>query len=384
VCLQRTMGKRTKLREAQKCASEQALAARLHQHGRRKAPAFIASYGQFSPEYRARLEAYRALALRAPEQWRCKLRVRCPDLRFLELVKFTFARFPVPKHLESVWLEPLDVTARADTAEPDFRRWYIAAAQGGSLYREYTHRLLSRAETHGFLSAPSAVKSARRALWYAVARAQGDEAAALRVARTKLVMFPLSPFWKDVARYFARNQTSILEMNDLVDFIQAATAADPAFSLNGRTLQALRQRMLEWHAWLRRGEQVGCERWAGSTIPNSTHEINGAIWRFKQIKNGQRLFEEGERMHHCVASYKRACIEGALSIWSLTCERNGRLHRCLTLEVDATGVVVQARGFANRRASAEELAVIADWAAEQGLRCSTWLRDDAFDNAAVA
>jgi hypothetical protein len=378
------MGKRTKLREAQKRASEQALAARLHQHGRRKAPGFITTYGEFSPHYLARLEPYRALALRAPEQWRCKLRARCPDLRFLELVKFTFARFPVPKHLESVWLEPPDVALHADTAEPDFRRWYIAAAQGGSLYREYTHRLLSRAETHSFLNAPSKVKSARHALWYAVARAQGDGAAALRVARTKLVVFPLSHFWKDVARYFARNQISILEMNDLVDFIRAAKVADPAFNLNGRTLQALRRRMLEWHAWLRKGEQVGCQRWAGSTIPNSTREFNGAIWRFKQIKREERLFEEGERMRHCVAAYKRACIEGALSIWSLTLERNGRLHRCLTLEVDATGVVVQARGLANRRASAEELAVIAEWAAEQGLTCSTWLRDDAIDDEAAA
>jgi hypothetical protein len=72
-----------------------------------------------------------------------------------------------------------------------------------------------------------------------------------------------------------------------------------------------------------------------------------------------------------------------LSIWSLTCEREGRRRRCLTLEVSADGVVMQARGFANRQASAEELALIKRWAAEHGLTCINWLRVDEQANRAA-
>jgi PcfJ-like protein len=377
------MGKRTKLREAQKFACEQALATRLHQHGRRSAPAFIDSWDGFPLEYMEKIEAYRAFALRPPEAWRCKLRVRSPELRFLELVKFTFARFTVPRHLEKAWLEPLDFVIGVRPPAPDFKHWYIAVAQGGSVYREDAYIWLSRAETHHFLKAPADVKSAQHALWYAIARAQGSEPAAQRIARTKLVDLPLSGFWKDVARYFARHETSILEMNDLVDFFEAERGADCAFSLSGRTLAALRRRMLSWHDWLRNGATVGRERWQGARLPNTSYEIDGVIWRFKQIKNGQRLFEEGERMHHCVSTYQAACAGGVLSIWSLTCEREGRLRRCLTLEVSAEGLVVQARGFANRQASTEEFALIKRWAAEHGLTCINWLRVDEQANRAA-
>lgn len=73
-CLEEiSMGKKIKLREARRCAAEEALLGRLRGHSRVKAgPAFIASFGEFAPFYRAKIEAYRGFALRAPEQWRSR------------------------------------------------------------------------------------------------------------------------------------------------------------------------------------------------------------------------------------------------------------------------------------------------------------------------
>src|SRR3954471_21636843 len=99
------MGKKTRLREAQKRAVEHAMAARLRERsGSKNRPGFIETYCDFPPLYRERIERYRELALRAPESWRCGLRVRSPEQRFLDLVRHTFAAYPVPRHLESAWL----------------------------------------------------------------------------------------------------------------------------------------------------------------------------------------------------------------------------------------------------------------------------------------
>src|SRR6202044_3125218 len=105
----------------------------------------------FESGFRSKIEAYRAFALRAPEDWRCALRVRSPELRFLDLVRFTFARYPVAAHLETAWIDdpgaaprnPLLLYAQGENETPDLKVWYIAAAQGRSLHRDAAHRYLS-------------------------------------------------------------------------------------------------------------------------------------------------------------------------------------------------------------------------------------------------
>jgi hypothetical protein len=146
------MGKRIKLREAHRRAAEQAIAARLRAHSRPDhGPAFITTYGDFPAAYRQRIEPYRDLALRAPEDWCCQLRCRAPEKRFLELVAFSFARYPVADHLTAAWLaqpgEGEELARALRVAEagdaPDLRRWFIIAAQGRSLHKEATHTYLS-------------------------------------------------------------------------------------------------------------------------------------------------------------------------------------------------------------------------------------------------
>ena len=393
------MGKKIRLREAQRREAEHAIAARLRAHSEtRTGPAFIGCYAEFAPDYRSKIEAYRDFALRPPEAWRCRLRIRSPERRFLELVQFTFAKYPVVHHLENAWIaatppveDRLRMPGQGDEGEavPDFRRWYIAVAQGRFLYREAAHRYLSRLETHHFVNAPPELTSTPAAFCYALARGQtADATIALRIARTRLADFPvLPPFWKEVARFFAHNPTSIPEMNDLVDFLAAAQREDPGFSLKGRTLPALRRRLAEWRR-LRRAIARG-EAWLGHKLGDVKYETGSgcerAIWRFRQIKTARDLVLEGERMRHCVATYQSWCVAGEASIWSLTCEfpdgsrpdasrpdasrPDGSRHNGATIELRRDGTIKQCRGFANRSLNAAEVEMVRRWATAFGLRC---------------
>lgn len=381
------MGKRNRAKERGRETARDRLAAVLQEHtchcdDRRPA----ACYDDIDPADRAAIESYRAFWVRAPETWRCRVKSRRPEKRFVDLVSFVFARYRAPVHLENVWINGFDgdFVDRLRTPTRDFRRegadlrqWYVLTAQGRSLYREAAHPYLSRAETHHFVSAPAVVTCARSAFWYAIVAAQaaGDTHLALRIARTKLRDLPIgSSFWREVARYFAKNQLSIAEMDDLIDFFAAAREENESFSLKGRGVPALQRRMEEWHRALRKRDAICGGAWAGRPIPDVEYTAGSkerrAIWRFSQIKTGNALFREGQRMRHCVASYKSLCLRGEVSIWSLTCEYPlGIVNKGVTIEVRRDGAIVQCRGFANRLPYANEVSVLKRWADEYGLAC---------------
>jgi len=384
------MGKRNRLREDQRREAERRVCAVLEASSRVDArPGAPERLADFKPEYREKIAMLRGYALRAPEDWRCRIKSRSHERRFIDLVRFTFARYRVAEHLERTWLEDIDddfvdkitpperpATLARRTDAPDLRRWYVVAAQGSSLYRFAARFYLSKQETHHFLTAPPDVGSARRAFWYAVARAQCDRAdVALKVARCKVASYSIaSTFWKDVARFFARHPLSIAGMDDLVDFLFTAKREDEAFTLKGRTLESLTRRMEEWHRVLRRNSAVGGGAWVGSPLPDveseSGRDAKRAIWRIRQLKTGDELFREGMRMRHCVAGYKPMCMAGHISIWSMACEFPiGTVNKGVTMEVTKDGRIVQCRGFANRLPYGNEVMTAKRWAREHAL---TW------------
>jgi len=196
------MGKRNKIREAQKRAEQQALSQLLRTRIDVR-PGFISSFAEFDPPYRARIELYRRFAIRAPEDWKSSVRARSQELRFLDLVRFVFAQYPAARHLEMAWTEEpaLDANdiapgcAAFEQGRPDRCYWYILAAQGKSLHREGLQYTISKRETHYFLNAPAAIVSTTRAFWYAVAMAANEDAeVAQRISRTRLADYPVA--WK--------------------------------------------------------------------------------------------------------------------------------------------------------------------------------------------
>jgi hypothetical protein len=384
------MGKRNKLRQARRQQAQSNVSAVLAAHSKRNSgPAAAITYCELAPEHRAKIEAWRAFALRPPEAWRCRIKSRSPERRFIDAVRFTFARYPVPAHLEQTWIrdveddfvdDPRMLSARGAARRgsapprPDFTRWYIIATQGGSLHKQAAHPYMSKLEAHYFLHTSNQL-STQQAFWYATARALSDEHAAHRIAYTKLLDYSVaSTFWREAARFFARNPMTIAEMDDLIDFLQVAKQENDGFSLKGRTLAALRRRMQDWHRALQKQQAICGGSWPGSALPDLEYRAgrddNTAIWRFRQIKTGNDLFHEGQRMHHCVASYKERCISGEVSIWSLACEYpRGHVNKGVTIELRKGGLIMQCRGFANRRPHTNELTMVKRWAQEHGLNC---------------
>jgi hypothetical protein len=385
------MGKKIRAREARRFQDDNVAWAVLKSHSQLEKRCAhtraTACFDDFSNDYRRKVDALRSYALRSSTDWRCRIKSKSEEKRFLELVRFCFTRYRVPAHLEQVWIADVDddfvdkvtVPDPADmrrAGSPDLRRWYLIAAQGGSLYKQEAHPYLSKQETHYFLTAPAEIVSVRQAFWYAVARAQSDgKNAALKVSQSRLVNYSVaSSWWKEVARFCARNPTTIHEISDFTDFLFFAKQEDAAFTLKGRTLATLRRRMADWHRALRRSQSIGGGAWAGCGLPDAEYRTgkdhHQAIWRFRQIKTGHELFCEGQRMHHCVATYKFACMQGHISIWSLASEYPiGRHNRGVTIEVTKDGRIVQCRGFANRLPYGNEVTMAKRWANEHGL---TW------------
>jgi hypothetical protein len=385
------MGKRNKRREARRRAADRAVCALLKAHSKHNwRPQVAERFEHFKPDYRARIDALRMCALRAPEDWRCRIKSRDEDRRFIDLVRFSFARYAVPPHLENAWIadcgddfadrtEPLGADAAARSRE-NLRSWHVTAAQGGSLYKLHTAAYLSKGETHHFVTAPAEVARSQQALWYAVARAQTDRKKdALRLAASNLRNYSVaSSWWKEVARFLARamahHPLPLHDINDLIDYLRVLKAEEPAATLKGRTLAGLRRRQEEWHRALRKSASVCGGSWPGRPIPDvdysSGRDEKKAVWRFRQIKTGNDLFREGQRMRHCVASYKFLCSNGTVSIWSLTSEFPAGVHnRGVTIEVHKDGTIVQCRGFCNRLPYGNEVTMVKRWAREHGL---TW------------
>ena len=384
------MGKRIRAREAQRRRDDNVVRAVLKSHSEKVGPRTRAyapdCFDEFDYQYRKKVDALRGYTLRPPTDWRCRIKSKSEEKRFLDLVRFSFARYRVPAHLEHVWIDddfggptmPDPVTARG-VEGPDLLRWYLVAAQGGSLYKQEAHPWLSKQECHHFLNAPADVSYVRRAMWYAIARAQSDrKAAALNVAHSRIGCYPIAwSWWKEVARFFARNPTTVDEIDDLADFLFVAKQEDAVFTLKGRTLATLRRRMEDWHRALRKSQAIGGGAWAGSPLPDIDYEVgkahHRAIWRFRQIKTGNDLYQEGQQMHHCVSTYKGRCMSGDISIWSLSYEFPiGRAHRGVTMEVRSDGMIAQCRGFANRLPYPNEVAMVKRWARDYDLTWKNW------------
>jgi hypothetical protein len=379
------MGKKLKSREARRRDVDRAICAVLEAHSKHNVGLrAVERYDHFKAEYHDKIKALRGYALRAPEDWRCRIKSRSEERRFIDLMRFSFARYRVAAHLENAWIDEFtdDLVDRVGELpytpaahRVDLRRWYLVAAQGGSLYKQHTSAHLTKLETHHFLAAPEEVTSSQQALWYAVARAQTERCEiARRIGQSQLVRHSIaSTWWREVARFFARNPVPLHEMNDLIDYLRVAKAENAGLSLKGRSLHVLQRRREEWHRALRKHNAIGGGSWAGRPIPDVDYEAGSekkkAVWRFRQIKTGNELFREGQRMHHCVASYKLLCMNEQVSIWSLTTEfPPGHINRGVTIEVRKDGAIVQCRGFANRLPYGNEVAAVKRWANEHGLR----------------
>jgi len=318
--------------------------------------------------------------IRSKESFSLKTKSKDRDKQRLEFVRHAFHRYYVPAFMLNAWETPprpqpqhryqFGIPQRLNygfATKIDYRFWYVCIATGGSFYKEYGNQLFTKKECHLFLTCKHEIKI-DEAIVYAIAFAEcNNTGKALRIAKSKINAFGLTnEFWREVIRFFARQEPKSKEqLDDIIDYIVYKKREDADFTIigKGHTLESLCNKVEEWHHDLRRLKAIGEGNWDGINVKDSEYVQKDGIWKFTQIKSAKDLQREGNAMRHCVLSYKRDCIEGRCSIWSLTFNDN----RKLTIEVKGH-YVAQIRGLANRMARPDEKSIISRWASSSGFR----------------
>lgn len=352
--------------------------------------AFLDRFTQSSKELEAKLSApiphvsedfkeFEGFFVRDKESFQPKTKSKNRDKQRWEFVRHVFHVYPVPAFMFNAWETPKNykITDAQKfgskfnfATKLDYRLWYICIATGGSFYKEYGHSLFTKKESHSFLNCKHNL-TIDQAIVYAIAYTESsDLGKALRIAKSKINTFKLTDFWKEVIKFFARqNPQSVEEIDDILDYILYKQREDPAFTIigKGHTLSSLNKKVEQWHQDLRRLKKIGEYFWEGIPVQDReyTHKNrDGSVdsWKFTQIKSATDLQKEGNAMRHCVLGYRHYCVSGETSIWSLTFNGN----RKLTIEVNKGRSVVQVRGLANRVARPNEKEVVKRWARDSG------------------
>jgi hypothetical protein len=324
----------------------------------------------------ALISGYAEYAIRPLEIFEARTRSLNPQTRTRELLRYAFNQYSPPTFLYAAW----ETDTRKDYkylfgVPEEYRLWYLALAQGKSLYKECSLGLLSKKETFYF-STCSLPVSIPEAIWYSVIRAMGEGVAsplARKIASTKLSSQPVNEFWRGVARWFVKYAPRVHQMNDLLDYITTRHREHPEWHLKDQTLSGLEKAMRSWHRDLSRTSSMVHLKWEGLALPDLVLERlekgEKVTWSFHQITTGKELAEEGNRQHHCVSSYAQRCATGTCSIWSVRQKDYfGTESRVLTVEVDRGGNIGQIRGYANRLARPVELSILKSFAAKNGFR----------------
>jgi hypothetical protein len=338
---------------------------------------------------------FESCVLRDAEAWKPQMKTRDAARLRLAAARHLFARYPVAEHLEQIWIDAAGLGADEIRLR---KRWYIVAAGGGSLYRAGADAWLSRKEVHAFLNPPGRL-GFEQAFVQAIARSYTDDPGiALRIAHCRIAQTPRTRFgfWREVVRFFCAHPTSIEEMDDIRDYLEARYRRDRTFSLKGRTLASLGRLMREWHRDLEAIARIEAARrradaarnrargaapasdassgnWPGAAIadwswsPSSKAGAKREAYMVAQLRTAADLVAETRAMRHCVASYATKCIAGHASIWSLRRREAGETQRLLTIELDRQHRAVQVRGFANRAPHTEERKILERWAKARGI-----------------
>lgn len=328
-----------------------------------------------------KLNAYSHLFIRDPKDCPSP-KSRDPNKRLVRLVRHVFNKYPVPNFFYDIWTGPRANTLPLIPGHVShasrvvfFEQCYLCVAQGGSLYKEHLRSYMTKSEVHRFLTAPCG--SLAEAAWFSIPSSIKEvrPGLAITIARTKIQQRFIDPFWTGVARWIVLNpppKNSVAELNDVIDYIISRKQENTDYQLKG-TYKSIEKRTLNWHRDLARMKNNGGGSWHGHPLYDSEYTTGKdetlVNWKLRQIKTGNELALEGNKMRHCVAGYKSSCVAGQTSIWSLT--RNNT--RVLTIELHNDGSIYQARGLANRKARPEELSVLRVWAKNNGLYLGSYL-----------
>ena len=324
------------------------------------------------------LEACREL-IRHQKAWirpvtALKVKPGTPDQHFAALTRHLFlknadrGKAGIPAFMDRVWFS-------ADTRGQEV---FIKIGAGKDV-RELgvPFSVLTKRMVHEFMTAdPAIVLTSEHAIRWAEIHVIGrhrlrseNKALVEAVLETRLASdFRDTLFWRNVLRFIIRHDVSPHLVPEVIDYIwyRRYEEDDQNFSLRGRTAASLLRLVEAWHLEMQKPTRLPERSWDPVDIRDTRIQFKDKRYLFQQILSTTDLAEEGRTLRHCVVSYAEDCYEGRISIWSMTEEETGK--KVLTIELSIPEKIIrQVRGFGNRRATDDELAVIRQWAAAEKL-----------------
>ncbi|WP_197998602.1 PcfJ domain-containing protein [Gimesia aquarii] len=328
--------------------------------------------------------------IRPIEKW--KPQTNNAHQMFASLLRHLFAKYEVPRFLDSVWFLKPSKEARL------MQKWYLNAGRGiripiSEFPIPYTRKML-----HQFLQAPHRLNIYQAIRYGQIKNMGGSEQQIDAMLATRLGRsFEDESFWVTVIRWFiAHPMLDPAKYESIMEYIQYHRFGShansqvqeerdqhppllPNFTIRDRRPETLLDAVEDWHREieLRKEDKYLTGVWNPSTIDEfemyeGSDESNILVcWTIHELLDADSLYFEGQTLNHCVSSYAARCEQGSCSIWSLECETFDGRMKVLTIEVaNSTKSICEVRGKSNRDATAYENQILKRWANQAGLNFS--------------
>lgn len=299
--------------------------------------------------------------------------------QFESLVMHLLATHPVPRFMMGVWFE--EPSPQAGEHQKLFRH----LARGNSIRGAKLPIAFTRPMARWFERAPEHF-TVEQALRWSQVRAWGGEAPlAAAIARTRLgSTFADEERWSRVLQYWINRPPRDMELIDaIVEYLHSHPRCwDRALFqvARGQGCSPIEREVRHWLKQQPGQARTKASAWPGAGI-SGLHAILGSgdawsfrFWSIRELTTSTELAEEGQAMHHCVASYAQRCAQRHTSIWSLRRLGLMGVERVLTIEVDLPRrTVVTALGPFNALPDRDSMQIVSHWAREQNLQMVAWL-----------
>lgn len=290
-----------------------------------------------------------------------------------------FEKWSVPSWLDDVWTTPV----------PEFQKWFIHLGAGRNLSTAPSLSFpITKRMAHFAVNAPRGLTPVQSLRWGQCRGLDIPEELAAEICQSRLAgALPEPEFWRSVLGWFAVHPEIYGHVQEIVDYLFAMRIGDfvvppmPNYSMRGRTPDRLLADSREWHRQFQRRHRrraLVADRWRTCGIPGFMPTLAEPVapgatrpepeWVIEEILTYDRLIQEGDVMHHCVATYVDLAEAGSCAIYSLRRRERGELRSTTTIEIrPATRHIVQARAIQNAMPSEDDRKLIAMWAKMNGL-----------------
>lgn len=312
--------------------------------------------------------------IRKPEEWVSKAYSR--DKQYLDFVHHCFFKYPVPRFLQVYFLNSYYTDSKTGT-ENKWRQLAINVGQGASLKKLFKGKLTKK-ECFLYLTDGDHELDAKQNIWLARFKALGVHRGFARKVVERLFQYrealDITDQDKSVLDWYANHWRDLdtQTYEAITDYVRAQMHVN-GWSAKGRTLGSMIKASNEWHIVAQRAKLGEFIQWTPIDIPDWKFEYVDSetkikkTWKVRQLTDNKQLAHEGRKQRHCVFSYVRQCAAGNTFIFTMEISDGINDDKCLTIEMNRSREVVQAKGRLNRERTQQEKMVLQKWMGESGI-----------------